>query len=320
MDHSRHPTIIIHVRLVFLGTPEFAVPSLERLAREPGFELTAVVCQPDRPAGRGAALRPPAVKLAAAALGLAVYQPQRIGGAEGVAWLRAQAPEALAVVAYGQLLPPAVFALPRHGAINAHASLLPLYRGAAPIQWAIARGEAVTGVTTMRINAGLDTGDMLLQRSFDIPPDATTLDLSPRLAALAATLMIETLQALDAGRLAPRPQPAEGTLAPRLRREDGRAAWTSPARELYNRWRGFQPWPGLHTRFRGQQLAILACRPADAPAAAAPGHMEWTAGGLEVHCGQGRLRLEQVRLEGRNTVSGADFARGARLQPGEALG
>lgn len=320
MNHVCHANMIIHVRIVFLGTPEFAVPSLERLARESGFDVTAVVCQPDRPAGRGGALRPPAVKLAAAAAGIAVYQPPRIGSAEGLAWLRAQAPDVLAVVAFGQLLPPAVFEMPRFGAINAHAALLPRYRGAAPIQWAVANGEPSTGVTTMRINAGLDTGDMLLQRSIDIPPDATALDLSPRLAALAAELMVETLHALQAGRFAPRPQPAEGTLAPRLRREDGRVNWSSPARDIYNRWRGFQPWPGIHTRFRGRQLAILSCHPADSAASAPPGHVEFTGAELLVHCGAGRLRLDQVRLEGRNAVSGPDFARGAHLQPGDRLG
>ncbi len=312
--------MIIHVRIVFLGTPDFAVPSLATLARGAGFQLTAVVCQPDRPAGRGGALRPPPVKLAAAALGLPVYQPKRLGGAEGIAWLRQQAPEALAVVAFGQLLPPDVFELPRFGAINAHASLLPLYRGAAPIQWAIARGETRTGVTTMRINAGLDTGDLLLQSALDIPPGATALELSPRLAALAAELMADTLRGLEAGRLAPCPQPPEGTLAPRLRREDGLAAWTAPAREIYNRWRGFQPWPGLYTRFRGQQLAILACHPVEAAAAAPPGQMEISGTALQVHCGQGCLALETVRLESRKAVSGADFARGAHLQPDERVG
>ena len=313
--------MIIHVRIVFLGTPEFAVPTLERLAREPGLELSAVVCQPDRPAGRGGGLRAPAVKLAAAALGLPVYQPQRLGGADGIAWLRQQQPDALAVVAFGQLLPPAIFELPRFGAINAHASLLPLYRGAAPIQRAIAQGETRTGVTTMRINAGLDTGDLLLQRSLDIPPDATALELAPRLAALAADLMAETLLGLEAGRLTARPQPPVGTLAPRLRREDGEIDWASPAGEIHNRWRGFQPWPGLHTRFRGQQLAILACRPMPASAALIPpGQMALRGNELSVQCGEGRLGLDLVRLESRKAVSGGDFARGAHLQPGEILG
>jgi methionyl-tRNA formyltransferase len=320
MDDSRHPNIIVHVRIVFLGTPEFAVPSLERLSREAGIELTGVVCQPDRPAGRGGALRAPAVKLAAAALGLPVFQPQRIGSPEGVAWLRKQAPDALAVVAFGQLLAPAVFALPRYGAINAHASLLPQYRGAAPIQWAIARGEATTGVTTMRIDAGLDTGDMLMERTLAIPPEATARDLAPALAALAAELMVETFHALEAGAITPRPQPPSGSLAPRLRREDGRVHWQAPARDLYNRWRGFQPWPGLHTFWRGRQMAILACHPVPPLAAAQPGQVVFTGSELMVQCGDGALRLDHLRLEGRNPVSGPDFARGAHLEPGERLG
>ncbi|MGH9481940.1 MAG: methionyl-tRNA formyltransferase, partial [Terriglobales bacterium] len=189
------------MRIVFMGTPAFAVPTLERLARTPGQEVAAVVCQPDRPAGRARALQAPAVKRAAEQLGVPIYQPERMRGPEAVAWLRAQAPDALAVVAFGQLLPAAVFELPRYGAINAHASLLPAYRGAAPIQWAIARGERRTGVTTMRINTGLDTGDVLLQRPREIGPGETAPELSLRLAELAAELIVETLARLEAGGL-----------------------------------------------------------------------------------------------------------------------
>jgi len=294
-----------------MGTPDFAVPTLERLARAPGFELTAAVCQPDRPAGRHAEITPPAVKRAALALGLEVFQPERMRRPEAVAWLKAQRPDVLAVVAYGQLLPPEVFDLPRWGAVNAHASLLPAYRGAAPIQWAIARGEARTGVTTMRINAGLDTGDILLRYSLEIGPDETAPDLSRRLSASAATLMEQTMLGLAAGTVLPAPQPTEGTLAPLLTRADGAVDWTRPAAEIYNRWRGFQPWPGIHTVVNGRQLAILKCHPQ--PGAGEPGRATHADGRLIVACGQGALALDTVRAEGRQAVSGDEFARGARL-------
>jgi methionyl-tRNA formyltransferase len=294
-----------------MGTPDFAVPTLECLARAAGFELTAAVCQPDRPAGRHGAISQPAVKRAALALGLEVYQPERMRRPEAVAWLKAQRPDALAVVAYGQLLPPEVFDLPQWGAINAHASLLPAYRGAAPIQWAIARGETRAGVTTMRINAGLDTGDILLTDSLAIGPDETAPDLSRRLSASAAALMEKTLLGLAAGTVRPTPQPEEGTLAPLLTRGDGAVDWTRPAAEIYNRWRGFQPWPGIHTVLNGRQLAILKCHPE--LGTGEPGRVTHADGRLVVACGQDALGLDTVRAEGRQAVSGDEFARGARL-------
>ncbi len=297
-----------------MGTPGFAVPTLQRLARHAGWTVSAVVCQPDRPVGRAQRLQAPAVKRAAEALGLKVYQPERLRGAAAEAWLAAEDPEVLAVVAYGQLLPRAVFERPRWGAINAHASLLPAYRGAAPIQWAIARGERETGVTTMRINAGLDTGDMLLQRAIPIPPDATAPELSGRLAELAAELMDETLAGLAAGAVVARPQPAAGSLAPRLTRADGQIDWHWTAREIYDRWRGFQPWPGVQARFRGQQLALLRCRALPAEeGGAAPGVLQQRGGVLCAATRQGWLALEEVRLEGRQALAGMEFARGARL-------
>jgi methionyl-tRNA formyltransferase len=299
------------VRIVFMGTPAFAVPTLRQLAAAPGMEVTAVVCQPDRPAGRGGQLRPPAVKLAAQELGLPVFQPLRMRGEEPLAWLRAQRPGVLAVVAFGQLLPPAVFNLPRWGAVNAHASLLPAYRGAAPIQWALANGETTTGVTTMQIDAGLDTGAMLEQRAVPIGPDETAPELSARLAELAADLMVATLRSLEKGTLVACPQPEGATLAPLLTRADGRADWSAPASVLYNRWRGFQPWPGLHTTFRDKQLTIVRCRPRAGQAA--PGLLVECDGTPAVGCGQGLLALEEVRLEGKQAVSGAAFANGARL-------
>lgn len=307
--------MIDHVRIVFLGTPGIAVPTLERLAGQPGWKVVAAVSQPDRPAGRGHVLQAPAVKVAAQKLGIAVFQPTKMRAPEAVAWLEQQCPDVLAVVAYGQLLPAAVFEMPRWGAVNAHASLLPAYRGAAPIQWAIARGETETGVTTMQINAGLDTGDMLLRRAVTIPATATAPELGARVAEVAAELMVETLAGLERGTMTPQPQPAEGSLAPLLTRGDGRAQWTMAAGEIYNRWRGFQPWPGLHTQFRGEPLAVGACRVVEG-AAAAPGELAERAGELCVACGRGWLALEQVRLAGRQVMPGMAFAHGAHLNWG----
>ncbi|HWG36425.1 MAG TPA: methionyl-tRNA formyltransferase [Terriglobales bacterium] len=302
------------MRIVFLGTPEFAVPTLEGLARTRGIEVVAAVCQPDRPAGRRGEVRAPAVKLAAERLGVAVHQPERLRGAEAVAWLEAQRPEALAVVAFGQLLPAAIFNLPRLGAINAHASLLPAYRGAAPMQWAIALGETKTGVTTMRINAGLDTGDMLLQHAVEIGPKETMPELSRRLAEVAAELMVATFGGLEAGTIRPRPQPAEGTLAPMLRRADGRIQPQWTARDIYNRWRGFQPWPGIYLEHEGKRLAVLDCQLGQTGAAAAASSLRFASGTLTLACAAGTaLALDTVRLEGRQAMSGAEFARGARL-------
>ncbi|MGH9540552.1 MAG: methionyl-tRNA formyltransferase [Terriglobales bacterium] len=310
------------MRVIFLGTPGFAVPALERLAGAAGIELAGVVCQPDRQAGRGLESRVPEVKAAAIRLGLPLLQPQGIKGDESQVWLERLRPEALAVVAYGQILPRRIFTLPLWGAINAHASLLPKYRGAAPISWALARGESVTGVTTMRIDAGLDTGPMLLRRELAIGQDETAPELSRRLAALAADLLLETLLALERNAVEPRPQdPAQATLAPPLVKEDGRVDWNLPAREIYNRWRGFQPWPGLHTSFRGQRLQLKRLRPVPATCAAArPGQLALIGGQLQAAGGQEALALEEVQLAGRAAVGGADFARGARLLPGDALG
>ncbi|HZT73064.1 MAG TPA: methionyl-tRNA formyltransferase [Terriglobales bacterium] len=309
------------MRVVYLGTPEFAVPPLEALAAAPDIELLGVICQPDRQAGRGLERREPAVKTAAARLGLPLLQPERIKADEAQAWLEQRRPEALAVVAYGQILPRRVFELPRWGAINAHASLLPRYRGAAPIQWALVRGETVTGVTTMRIEAGLDSGPILMQRELAVAPDETAPELSRRLAPLAAELLLETLRALAREAVVPRPQDAaQATLAPLLTKDDGLADWSQPARELYNRWRGFQPWPGLHTSFRGQPLQLIRVRPAASDAAAAPGTLALDGAQLAAACGSGALVLDEVRLAGRAAVAGAAFARGARLRPGERLG
>lgn len=307
-----------------MGTPDFAVPTLRNLAREAparGWQVVGVVCQPDRPAGRGGRVQTPPVRHAAMELGIETLQPERLRDPEAQEWLRYLHPDVLAVVAFGQLLPPAVFNLPRFGAINAHASLLPAYRGAAPIQWAIAHGERETGVTTMQIDAGLDTGAMLLRRGLGIGPETTAPELSARLALLAAELMVQTLAQLERGSLSAVPQPEQGSLAPRLRRADGAVDWTASASQIYNCWRGFQPWPGLHTHFRGQQLALLRCHPEPGGPGGEPGTLIEIAGTPVVVCGRGVLWLEEVRAEGRQAMSAADFARGARIRWGrERLG
>ncbi len=249
------------VKLVFLGTPQFAVPSLEAIAGA-GHHIAAVYTQPDRPKGRGNVLAASPVKQAATRLGLAVYQPERIRRPESVERLAFLKPDAMVVVGYGQIIPQSIIDIPPLGIVNVHASLLPKYRGAAPIQWAIANGETRTGVTTMRIDAGLDTGDTLLRWETAIGPEENALQLGPRLAAAGARLLVETLEKMASGTLAPQPQnPAEATYAPLLKKEDGRIDWSWPSAKIYNRARGFLPWPGAYSAFRGQLFHIWNCRP-----------------------------------------------------------
>ena len=309
------------VNVLFLGTPAFAVPTLERLAAHPEMRISGVLCQPDRPAGRGGELRQPAVKQAALHLGLPVFQPARIRSDEAWEYFAAHKPDAMVVIAYGQIIPRRVFALPPLGTINAHASLLPAYRGAAPIQWAIARGETVTGVTTMRINEGLDTGDMLLRGELAIGADETAVELSPRLAALSADLMVATLLGLRAGAITPQPQDdRQASLAPILKKEDGRIDWSWPAWQIYNRWRGFQPWPGVHSTWKDKHLAITRCEltAAAAPTGSLPGTLLQLDGNrLGCVTGDGVLLLVEVQQEGRKRMPAMDFARGARIAFGQ---
>ncbi|HMD70169.1 MAG TPA: methionyl-tRNA formyltransferase [Bryobacteraceae bacterium] len=308
------------LRLVFLGTPAFAVPTLERIV-EAGHRVAAVLTQPDRPRGRGQQLAPPPVKEAALRLGLPAYQPERVRHPEVLEFLRAQEAEVMVVVGYGQIIPQAAIDLAPLGIINVHASLLPKYRGAAPIQWAILNGETRTGVTTMRIDAGLDTGAMLLKAETGIAPDEDAPSLSRRLAEMGARLLVETLDGLLAGTITPEAQdPAQATYAPMLKKEDGRIDWTRPAAAIHNQVRGLQPSPGAYTRFRGQTLHVRRARVADAAkAGAAPG----TVAGVRppaVACGEGALELIEVQSEGRKRVSAADFANGQRLMENEVLG
>jgi len=312
------------MRLVFLGTPAFAVSSLERVV-EAGHQVLAVVTQPDRPRGRGQHPSPPPVKEAAARLGLPVHQPERVRLPEVVEFLRALEAEAMVVVGYGQIIPRAVIDLAPLGIVNVHASLLPKYRGAAPIQWAILNGETRTGVTTMRIDAGLDTGDMLLKTWTEIGPDENAVELGQRLAAMGADLLTETLADLAAGAIVPEKQdPSQATHARLLKKEDGVLDWSLPATAIHNRVRGLQPWPGAYTTFRGQTLHIWKSRPA--PWAPAPGPRPLAPGRilavkpLIVGCGSGALELVEVQREGRKRISAADFANGQRLAENEEIG
>jgi methionyl-tRNA formyltransferase len=301
-----------------MGTPQFAVASLAALARE--HNVAAVYTQPDRPAGRGREIAMSPVKQAALACGLPVRQPVRVREAGVLEELRSDAADVIVVVGYGQIIPQSIIDLPRLGIINVHASLLPRYRGAAPIQWAIAEGETRTGVTTMQIDAGLDTGDMLLAWETEIGPDERAPELSSRLSTAGASLLIETLSGLDAGTITPRPQDdAQATLAPILKKEDGRIDWGWPAFKIYNRLRGFDPWPGAWTTFRGQTLQIRNARPAEGPLA--PGEIRSEGKRVLVGCGEGTaLELIEVQLEGRKRVPAADFVRGVRLSDNETLG
>ena len=310
------------MKLVFCGTPQFAVPSLERLAAG-GFDIQLVVTQPDRPQGRGMVLAPPPVKQAAAKLGLPVVQPEKIKTNEDFKHKLEQLhPIAIIVVGYGRLIPPWMLALPPRGNINVHASLLPRYRGAAPVQWAIANGEKVTGVTTMLLNEGLDTGDILLQDYIPIDAEDTAITLTPRLAELGADLLLKTLRGLERGTVRPKAQDhSRATLAPILKKEDGKIDFKHPATEIYNRLRGFQPWPGATAKFRGKSLKVVAARQ-ELPGTAtlAPGELKWDGDKLLAGCGGGtKLELLEVQPEGKRKISAREFVSGYRPAPGERL-
>ena len=306
--------------LVFCGTPQFAVPTLDKLV-EAKFRVRLVVTQPDRPKGRGLALAPSPVKQRGLDFSLPITQPDRIRNNEDFrAQLTTLKPDAIIVVGYGRLIPQWMLDLPLLGNINLHASLLPRYRGAAPIQWAIAQGETVTGVTTMRLDPGLDTGDILLQREMPIAPDDTSETIAPRLAAIGADLMVETLQGCQAGTIRPQPQDATlATLAPILTKEDGIVDFTRSANEILNRMRGFQPWPGAYSKFRGKTLQIAKAGFSDQRLP--PAELRVEGDRLLVGCGHNTaLALLEVQLEGKKRSSAADFLRGYRPQSGEKLG
>jgi methionyl-tRNA formyltransferase len=308
------------LNLVFCGTPAFAVPSLEKLV-EAGHRVPLVVTQPDRPRGRGMELALSPVKQSALRLNLPVIQPEKIkSNQEFRDALAALRPDAIIVVGYGRIIPQWMIDLPRLGNINVHASLLPKYRGAAPIQWAIARGETVTGVTTMKIDAGLDTGDMLLQKEMKIEPDDTSETLGPRLGAMGGDLLVETLRGLEAGTVHPQKQDdAKATPAPILKKEDGRIDFHRTGSEISNRLRGFQPWPGAFATFRGKNLNVWKI--AVHERAIAPSEIVIDDGRMFAGCGDNTaIELLEVQPEGKKRMAARDFVHGYHPRPGEKLG
>ncbi len=308
-----------------MGTPAFAVPSLEALL-DSRHRVVAVVTQPDRPAGRGRALTPPPVKEVAEARGIPFLQPKGVRGAAFLERVRSFEPDVLAVTAFGRILPPALLDLPPHGGVNVHASLLPKLRGAAPVAWAIARGESITGVTTMRMVEKLDAGEILLQRSTAIRPEETAGELEARLATMGASLLMDTLDALDEGSMAFLPQnEEEATFAPIIRKEDGRIDWSRPAPEIALLVRAFNPWPVAHTTRGGKGMRIWKARVGPLAEEGAgeppPGFVLGVGpGGVRVACGGGSvLQLLEVQPEGRRRMSGAEAAAGRYFTPGDLL-
>jgi methionyl-tRNA formyltransferase len=304
------------VRVVFFGTPEFAVPSLEALLGE-GFDVVAVVTRPDKPQGRSRSesVAPP-VKVAAQAEEVPVLQPDRPTGAEFLARLRALAPDVGVVVAYGHILPPELLGLPRHGMINVHPSLLPELRGAAPIEWAILNGLSQTGVTIMQMEAGLDSGPILLQIPHDIDPDVTGGELSEHLSEMGAQALVEALALLEANQLTPRAQDhARATYAAKVTRETRRIHWSDPAERVARVIRAFDPAPGAWTELDGREVKLFGARVAEG--SGAPGEIRTTDGGLRITAGQGAVTIDEVQPAGKPRMSAADWVRGRGAQAGQ---
>jgi methionyl-tRNA formyltransferase len=323
----------VPLRIIFCGTPEFALPTLRHLLAQSDFQVAGVVTQPDRPRGRGHATSSSPVKEASVAARVPVYQPEKIKSDEAFEYFNRTAPDAVVIIAYGQIIPQRLIEIPRLGWINLHGSLLPKYRGAAPIHRAIINGETRTGLTTMRIDAGLDTGPTLLKFETNIGPDETAPQLYARLSEAGAPLVVETLHGLDRGTVSAAPQDnSQASFAPPLKKEEGRIDWSLPAQQIYNRVRGLQPWPGAFTSFRAKNCAIrgrTASQPhppassAASPAAAthAPGEIFAAGGNVSVACGEDTaLQLEFVQLEGRKRITALEFANGARLTRGDRFG
>lgn len=311
--------------IVFMGTADLACASLQALLAAPGLRVVAVVSQPDKPRGRDLKLQPTPVKAVATAAHLPVLQPARARDPEFLEQLRALGPELIVVAAYGQILPQSLLDLPKFGCLNVHTSLLPRYRGAAPIQWAILDGLAETGVTIMQMDAGLDTGPILTQRTTPIAPTDNAQTLHDRLAVLGGELLVQTIPDWVAGRLTPRPQPAEGvTLARKITKEDGLMDWSQPAVVLWNRVRGFTPWPGAFTYLPGAAKPVLLkiwSAQVEEQRSGQPGEvLQADRHGIVVGCGQQALRLLEVQREGGRRLGVADFLAGHPLAPGTRLG
>ncbi len=304
-------------RVVFMGTPEFAVPSLDALARSE--EVVLVVTNPDRPAGRGQALTAPPVKREAQRLGIPVFQPEKARAPESVARIAGERPELIVVVAYGQILPPSILDIPKYGCINVHASLLPRYRGAAPISWAIARGETVTGVTIMKMDPGMDTGPILHVREMPIGEDDTAETMFPKLSSLGAQALTEALGKLREGTLTETPQDGtRATYAPMIKKEHGRIEWGKSAREVRDLVRGMTPWPSAFTDHDGKTLKILVASVREGKGR--PGEiLSVDRDGIVVACGEGALLLNKIQPEGGKAMSSREYAQGRRVRKGDRL-
>jgi methionyl-tRNA formyltransferase len=301
------------MRIVFFGTPSFAVPSLDALLQA-GHKVAAVVTQPDKRKGRGRILSPPPVKEIAAGRGLKVIQPEKIKDPSFIGGLKDTDPELIVVVAYGKILPPRILTIPRRGCINVHASLLPKYRGAAPIPWAIIRGEKKTGITTMLMDEGLDTGDILLQEEIDVRRDDTAETLSKRLAETGASLLIETLRKMEEGSLKPVPQTGIPSYAPPLRKEDGRIKWAGTAEDIYNFVRGMYPWPCAYCYLKNERIKITRVEVLKGPGIA--GRVENAGEELIVGTGKELISIIELQPEGKKLMTAQDFLRGRRLKEG----
>lgn len=308
------------MRLVFMGTPDFAVPSLKALHRA-GHDIPLVVTQPDRKKGRKQKLTPPPVKQAALDLSLELIQPEKLTEPRAMESIREAGPQAIVVVAYGAILKPEILSIPPLGCVNAHASLLPRFRGAAPIQWAIAKGEEVTGVTTMLMDQGMDTGDILLSREAPISPEDTGGSLHDKLAPVAGELLVETLEKMEKGVIRPTPQDhSKATCAPLIKKEDGRIDWGMAAREIALRVRAFDPWPGTFTSLEGTQLKVCAARELERAAKGRPGVVTACGPeGMDVACGKGTLRITSVQPPGKTRMGAREFLAGRCIEPGNRL-
>jgi len=306
------------MKLVFMGSAAFAVPSLNAAAAN--HTVLEVVTQPDKPAGRGMRLKACPVAESARKLNLPLFQPRSVKPPEVIDRIKGLRPDIIVVVAYGKILPRALLEIPPHGCINVHASLLPKYRGAAPINWAIANGELETGVTTQRIVEELDAGDILLSAKTPIDEAETADGLYGRLSLLGSDLLMKTIEGLRRGTITPSPQdPSLVTFAPLIKKDDGRVDWSMPASEIYNRIRGFRPWPGSFSSIDGKRVKIIEAAPADIQAPAAPGTVVEIGKHLAVACGEGLLYLLEVQPEGKRRMSASDFMRGHRVTKGTAL-
>jgi len=308
------------MRIVFMGTPEFAVPSLDALLKS-GDDVVGIVTQPDRPKGRGQALTFSPVKQVALRESIAILQPTKMKDPEFLAALTAWKPDLIAVAAFGRILPPVILSLPPNGCINVHGSLLPKYRGAGPIQWAIINGETETGITTMLMDEGMDTGAMLLQEAIPIEPDDTAGSLSPKLAELGGRLLVQTIAQLKAGSVVPLPQDhTKATMAPLLKKEDGVIDWSLPALSIANRIRGLTPWPGAYTFFGPDRWMIIKAVASVEKPGGTPGRIvAVTKDAITVSTGEGSLTLQEIQPANSRRMTVAQYLSGHPVQIGQVL-